>query len=84
MREPGGLEPLRRELLLRLRRLRPTVLVEIPVTDGRTLAEVYKGSEVLDRSDRDMTVVLRARVPVATLGRWRGKPGVSVQLLDSE
>jgi GTP-binding protein HflX len=84
VREPGGLEPLRRELLLRLRRLRPTVLVEIPVTDGRTLAEVYKGSEVLDRSDRDMTVVLRARVPVATLGRWRGKPGVSVQLLDSE
>lgn len=84
VREPGGLDPLRRELLLRLRRLRPTVLVEIPVTDGRTLAEVYRGAEVLERSDRDMTVVLRARVPVATLGRWRGKPGVSVQYLDSE
>jgi len=84
VREPGGLDPLRRELLLRLRRLRPTVLVEIPVTDGRTLAEVYRGAEVLERSDRGMTVVLRARVPVATLGRWRGQPGVSVQLLDSE
>ena len=84
VREPGGLDPLRRELLLRLRRLRPTVLVEIPVTDGRTLAEVYRGAEVLERSDRDMTVVLRARVPVATLGRWRGKPGVSVQYVDSQ
>jgi len=84
VREPGGLDPLRRELLLRLRRLRPTVLVEIPVTDGKTLAEVYSGAEVLERSDRDMTVVLRARVPVATLGRWRGRPDVLVQHLDSE
>ena len=82
--EPGGLDPLRRELLLRLRRLRPTVLVEIPVTDGRTLAEVYRGAEVLERSDRDMTVVLRVRVPAATLGRWRSQPGMSVQYLDSE
>jgi GTP-binding protein HflX len=82
--EPGGLEPLRRELLLRLRRLRPTVLVEIPVTDGRTLAEVYRGAEVLERSDRDMRVVLRVRVPAATLGRWRSQPGMSVQYLDSE
>jgi len=82
--EPGGLDPLRQDLLLRLRRLRPTVLVEIPVTDGRTLAEAYRGAEILERSDRNMTVVLRARVPVATLGRWSGKPGVVVRHLDSE
>jgi GTP-binding protein HflX len=84
VREPGGLDPLRHELLLRLRRLRPTVLVEIPVADGRTLAEVYRGAEILERTDRDMMVVLRARVPVSTLGRWRGKPGVLVRYLDSD
>jgi len=29
-------------------------------------------------------VILRARVPVAALGRWRRKPGVMVQYLESE
>lgn len=82
--EPGGLESLRKELLSRLRRLRPTVLIEIPVTDGKTLAEAYRNAEVLDRTDRDMSVVLRARVPVATLGRWRRKPGVVVRRANSD
>jgi GTP-binding protein HflX len=82
--EPGGLDALKIEILLRLRRLRPTVMVEIPVTDGRTLAEVYQDAEVLGRTDGDQSVVLRARVPVATLGRWRGRPGVLVQVMDQE
>ncbi|MGB5528063.1 MAG: hypothetical protein WBN79_14445, partial [Gemmatimonadota bacterium] len=82
--EPGGLEPLKEELLHRLRQLRPTVLLEIPVTDGKTLSQVYQDAEVLERMDRDMKVVLRARVPVATLGRWRRNPGVVVQYRDSE
>jgi 50S ribosomal subunit-associated GTPase HflX len=82
--EPGGLEPLKRELLHRLRQLRPTVLLEIPVTDGKSMSEAYQDAEVLERVDRDMKVILRARVPVATLGRWRRKPGVVVQYLESE
>ncbi|MBT8479642.1 MAG: GTPase HflX [Gemmatimonadetes bacterium] len=81
--EPGGLEPLKSEILGRLQSLRPIVLVEIPVTDGKTLAEIYRAAEVLDRTDREMRVVFRARVPVATLGRWRRRPGVVVQHLES-
>jgi GTP-binding protein HflX len=80
--EPGGLEPLRNELLSRLRELRPTVKLEIAVTDGRTLAEAYRAGEILEREDRDMNVVLVARLPVATLGRWRSKRTVRVTRLD--
>jgi len=82
--EPGGLEPLRRELLERLRRLRPTVRLEIPVTDGRTLAEAYREAEILERREEELTVELTARVPVAILGRWRNRPGVRVQHLDPD
>jgi len=81
--EPEGLEPLKRALLSRLRRLRPTVLIEIPVTDGKTLAEAYRSAEILERTDGDTSVVLRARVPVATLGRWRDRE-VAVRRLDTE
>jgi GTP-binding protein HflX len=82
--EPGGLEPLRRELLQRLQRLRPTVRLEIPVTDGRTLAEAYQEGEILVRKEEGLTVELTARVPVAILGRWRSRPGVRVQHLDPD
>ena len=82
--EPGGLEPLRRELLERLRGLRPTVRLEIPVTDGRTLAEAYREAEILERREEELTVELTARVPVAILGRWRSRPGVRVQHLDPD
>ena len=82
--EADGLEPLKREILSRLRQLRPMVLVEIPVTDGKMLAEAYQGAEVIERNDRDMLVVLRARVPLAILGRWQGRPGVTVRHLEAE
>lgn len=82
--EAGGLEPLKREILGRLQRLRPMVVVEIPVTDGKTIAEAYREAEVLERTDRDMSVLLRARVPVATLGRWRRTAGLVVRHLDPE
>jgi GTP-binding protein HflX len=82
--EPGGLESLKWEILSRLRRLRPTVVVEIPVADGRTLADAYRAAEVLAREDRGLTVLLHARVPAATLGRWRSRPGVIVRRPDGE
>ena len=79
--EPGGLEPLRLELLRRLRLLRPTVRLEVPVTDGKTLAEAYREAEVLERREEQLTVELTVRVPMAILGRWRNRPGVRVQRL---
>ena len=78
VRESGGLEPLKNEILKRLRRQRPTVVVEIPVTNGKALAEAYEETEILDRTDGETAVTLRARVPTEILGRWRGSPDVKV------
>jgi GTP-binding protein HflX len=69
----GGLEPLRRALLSAVRAKRPVVEVEIPVTDGRLLAEVHRSADVLDQAQRDGVMVLRARLDDATAGRLRGK-----------
>jgi GTP-binding protein HflX len=77
--EHGGLDGLRHVLLGRLRDLRPTVRIEVPVTDGRTLAEAYREAEILDRHEDHLVVVLTARVPVPLLGRWRRKPGVRIE-----
>jgi GTP-binding protein HflX len=83
VREPGGLEPLKSEILRRLRRQRPTVLVEIPVTNGKALAEAYEETEILDRTDGETAVTLRARVPEEILGRWRGTPDVKVSEVET-
>jgi GTP-binding protein HflX len=76
--EPSGLEELRAALLAQLRLQRPEVRVSIPVEDGETLASVYREGEVLGRADRDARVELVARLPVAALGRLRGRAGVRV------
>ncbi len=69
----GGLEPLRRALLGAIRAKRPLMEVEIPVTDGRLLAEVHRSADVVDQAQRDGVMVLRARLDDATAGRLRGK-----------
>ena len=69
----GGLEPLRRALLTAIRVRRPLMEVEIPVTDGRLLAEVHRSADVVDQAQRDGVMVLRARLDDATAGRLRGK-----------
>jgi GTP-binding protein HflX len=75
--EPGGLEPLRELLLERLRDVRPEVQLTLSSAQGGLLAEVYREAEVLEREDRGSEIVLRARVPAATLGRLRSR-GVKV------
>lgn len=69
----GGLEPLRRALLGPIRAKRPVMEVEIPVTDGRLLAELHRTADVLDQAQRDGVMVFRARIDDATAGRLRGK-----------
>jgi GTPase len=69
----GGLEPLRRALIAAIRVTRPLMEVEIPVTDGRLLAEVHRSADVLDQAQRDGVMVLRVRLDDATAGRLRGK-----------
>lgn len=71
--EPGGLEPLRDLLLQRVREMRPDVRITLSSSQGALLAEIYREGEVLEREDRGAEVVLRARVPAATLGRLKSR-----------
>jgi GTP-binding protein HflX len=67
--EPHGVEPLRRTLLQRVRERRSVLEFRIPVSDGRTLAELYRTGEVLQqRADGDELIV-SARVGAETAGR---------------
>ncbi len=78
VREPHGLDTLLAALRDQARATRPTVVVTLPVTDGRLLAEAYRESEVLERLDGAATIQITARVPLAVLGRWRRHPGISI------
>jgi len=67
----GGLEPLMRALVTRVRMLRPIAEVRIPVGDGRLLAELHRESEVIDQRSEDSVLVLHVRATEALIGRLR-------------
>jgi GTP-binding protein HflX len=74
------LEPLRTALRSRsIRRFR-RVRVDLPVSDGETLAAIYRDGEVISRRDGDSVVEITARLPDALLGRLRQRAGI--QILD--
>ncbi|HEX5831941.1 MAG TPA: GTPase HflX, partial [Gemmatimonadaceae bacterium] len=68
---PDGLEPLRRALLAQLQRQRPVAEIRLSVSDGRLLAELHRGAEVLDQRSEDGVLVLQARLDEALAGRLR-------------
>jgi GTPase len=76
--EAGGVEPLRELLREEIRSANPEVRISLPAEKGGILAEIYREGEVLHRDDIDGRVVVRARVPEATLGRLRRQPEVQV------
>jgi GTPase len=76
--ESGGVEPLRELLRERIREANPEVRISLPQSQGGLLAEIYREGEVLARDDQDGAVVVRARVPAATLGRLKSRPEVQV------
>ena len=82
VRERGGLDALRSALRNRLRAEHPTIEVAIPVSDGRTLAQAYRETEVLTRTDTDTEIRFTARAPRALIGAWEQKPGVRVRILE--
>jgi len=67
----GGLEPLRRALLTRVRESRPIVDVRITTDAGRTLAEIHRAGEVMEQHMDGDAIIVRARLDAATLGRLR-------------
>jgi GTP-binding protein HflX len=67
----GGLEPLRRALATALRVRRPLTEIRMSPADGRLLAEIHRGGEVVaQRMDGDR-LVIDARVDQALAGRLR-------------
>jgi GTP-binding protein HflX len=67
----GGLEPLRRALLARVRAVRPVVDVRVPAGDGRVLAELHRSGEVIAERVDGEEMVVRARLDAALVGRLR-------------
>jgi GTP-binding protein HflX len=67
----GGLEPLRRALQSAVRSRRPEAEIELPASDGKLLAELHRGAEVLEQRVVEDRLVLRARVDEALAGRLR-------------
>ena len=66
---PGGVEPLRQELLRRVQGRHAVVELRIPASDGRLLAEVYRAGEVLEQRADGETITLVARLDAQTAGR---------------
>ena len=73
----GGLEPLRRALEAASRTRRPVTRFRVSLSDGKTLAEIHQGGEVLNQEVDGDCMVVTARVDDALAGRLR-KAGVSV------
>jgi GTP-binding protein HflX len=67
----GGLDPLRRALQAAVRAQRPEAEIELAVSDGKLLAELHRGAEVLEQKVVEDRLVLRARVDEALAGRLR-------------
>ena len=75
--DPAGLHELRSYLHEEVRERRPTVRLEVPSSDGQSLATIYREGEVLERTQTDTRIEVLARVTEATLGRLKQR-GVRV------
>jgi GTP-binding protein HflX len=58
---------------------RQAIAVEVPLSDGETLAWLYRRGEVLDRRDRETTAVVSVLLDPADLSRLGKKPGVRIR-----
>jgi GTP-binding protein HflX len=66
---PGGIEPLRVALKAHLHAQRPVVQLRVPLTNGGLLAAVHRAGEVIDQRQDDHSLVVRARLDDAAVGR---------------
>ncbi len=66
-----GLEPLRAALLAEARCRTSVMEIRFPVNDGKLLAEVYRGSDVLGQTNEDGEIILTARLDEGMAGRLR-------------
>ena len=76
--EEGGVDAVREMLKEQIRTKSPEIRITLPAESGGLLAELYREGEVLELGDDEGRVVVRARLPAATLGRLRNNPEVSL------
>ncbi len=69
--DEGGLEGLRRALIVALRARSSLAEVRMGSGEGKLLAELHRGAEVIDQRMDGDEIVLRARVDEALAGRLR-------------
>src|SRR5205085_10192033 len=67
----GALEPLRRALGAAIRSRRPLTEIRFSAADGKLLAEIHRGGEVVDQRTDGDPLIIRARVDDALAGRMR-------------
>jgi GTP-binding protein HflX len=67
----GGLEPLRRALLVKTRALKPVSEIRLGAGEGRLLAEIHRLGEVVEQRTDGVHLVIRARIDDALVGRLR-------------
>lgn len=68
---PGGLEPLRAELVQCIRRLRPLVEVRVAAHQGAVLASLHRDGEVLDQKADGSDLLVTVRMDEVLAGRLR-------------
>jgi GTP-binding protein HflX len=73
----GGLDPLRRALLVAAREGTQIAEIRLPAEDGKLLAEIYRNGSVLSQRTDDGQIVLRARLDEQLAGRIK-RLGASV------
>ena len=65
----GGLDPLRRALLVAMREGTQIAEIRLPAEDGKLLADIYRNGSVLSQRTDDGQIVLRARLDEQLAGR---------------
>ncbi|HEX8847951.1 MAG TPA: GTPase HflX [Gemmatimonadaceae bacterium] len=71
----GELEPLKRALVAALRARSNVAEVRLGAGDGKLLAEIHRGAEVLEQRMEGEEIVVRARMDEAMVGRVRRAGG---------
>jgi GTPase len=75
----GGLAPVRESLAEAARAVRPLATVHLPPDSGRLLADLYRDADVVAVGSEGPTVVVRARLDDALVGRLR-RAGATVRV----
>jgi GTPase len=77
---PEGLAPLISHLRLLQEARRPLVEVRVPLSNGKLLAEVHRTGEVIDQAAEDGSMLVRARLDRAAMGRL-ARAGAEVEVV---